>query len=93
MRYQDKSVVVEDADDITEETVLVSISNKVITITAANSLIDAVSIYDFSGALIRTKDAVNTAKTTISDLAVNHVPLLVQVLLENGKKVVKKVIY
>lgn len=93
LRYQDKSVVVEDADDVTEETVLVSISNKVITITAANSLIDAVSIYDFSGALIRTKDAVNTATTTISDLAVSHVPLLIQVLLENGKKVVKKIIY
>ncbi|OYX84771.1 MAG: hypothetical protein B7Y83_07085 [Flavobacteriales bacterium 32-34-25] len=91
LRYQDKTAVIE--DDIPVEGVLIATNDKVITINTAEEVIEAVYIYDFSGELVYSDTIVDTVGTTISNLSVSHPALIVQVVLANGKKAVKKIIY
>lgn len=91
LRYQDKTAVIE--DDIPVEGVLIATNDKVITINTAEEVIEAVYIYDFSGELVYSDTIVDTVGTTISDISVSHPALIVQVVLANGKKAVKKIIY
>lgn len=91
LRYQDKTAVIE--DDVPVEGVFISNNDKTITINTGDEVIKAIYVYDFSGGLIYSDTSVNTVGAIISDLSVSHPVLIVQVILENGKKAVKKIIY
>jgi len=97
LRYQDKNDVEEefdnDEDEVLVEGLLVSVNDKKININSADALIDRIYIYDFSGNKVYADKAINAATTIVSNLLINHQPLIVQVILENGKKAVKKIIY
>ncbi|MEN9908112.1 MAG: hypothetical protein RLZZ540_1261 [Bacteroidota bacterium] len=91
LRYQDKTAVIE--DDVPVEGVFISNNDKIITINTGDEVIKAIYVYDFSGGLIYSDISVNASAAVISDLSVGHPALIVQVILENGKKSVKKIIY
>lgn len=93
LRYQDKNAINEDTTEVAVEGVSIATNNKVIKINSVDVLIDAVYIYDFSGKLVYADAAVHTAVATISDLLLDYKALIVQIVLENGKKAVKKIIY
>ncbi|KDN56607.1 T9SS sorting signal type C domain-containing protein [Flavobacterium seoulense] len=92
LRYEDKNAVIEDVD-VPVEGVVISTKNKIITIAADDAIIETVAVYDFSGKLVYADNEVNLESTTISNLSTAHQALIVQVVLENGKKAVKKIIY
>lgn len=93
LRYQDKMAVIEDDTDVSVEGVLISTNEKIITINTADDMISAVYVYDFSGGIVYSDTAVNIAGATIGNLLVGHSVLIVQVVLKNGKKASKKIIY
>nr|WP_288833322.1 hypothetical protein [uncultured Flavobacterium sp.] len=93
LRYLDKNAVIEDTTAVEVEGVLISTNDKVIKINSATEVIDAIYIYDFSGELVYSDMAVDTVGTTISNLSVVHPALIIQVVLANGKKASKKIIY
>lgn len=93
LRYLDKNAVIEDTTAVEVEGVLISTNDKVIKINSATEVIDAIYIYDFSGELVYSDMAVDAVGTTISNLSVAHPALIIQVVLANGKKASKKIIY
>ena len=93
LRYVDKNALIIDAVDVPVEGVLVSTTDKNIKITTTGAVINEVYIYNFSGGLVYSDTVVNTTATSISNLLVDYGGLIVQVVLENGKKAVKKIIY
>ncbi|MFA9193233.1 hypothetical protein AAGV33_02360 [Flavobacterium sp. FBOR7N2.3] len=90
--YEDKNAV-EEIVDVNVEGVVISTKDKIIAIDSASEIIKTISVYDFSGKYVYYDAAVNVAATTISNLSNAHHALIVQVVLENGKKAVKKIIY
>ena len=93
LRYEDKNALVETVSDNAVEGVVISNKNKTITIAAPDEIINAVSIYDFSGRLVYSDTEVNLETVTIRNVSGTHQILIVTVVLENGKKAVKKIIY
>ncbi|WP_164905434.1 T9SS type A sorting domain-containing protein [Flavobacterium sufflavum] len=98
LRYQDKTAVIEDDTDVPDvdvsvEGVLISTNDKIITINIADDVISAVYVYDLSGEIVYSDTAVNATGAIIGDLSVGHPVLIVQVVLKNGKKASKKIIY
>ncbi|WP_140486326.1 glycine-rich domain-containing protein [Flavobacterium sp. GSA192] len=93
LRYLDKNAAIEDTTAVEVEGVLISTNDKVIKINSATEIIDAIYIYDFSGELVYSDMAVDAVGTTISNLSVAHPALIIQVVLANGKKASKKIIY
>ena len=77
--------------DVVKGNVVVYKSNGSIAVTAPNEIIQSVKLFDIRGREIATHENVN--KTTVSMVApdVNRV-LLVQIDLENNKKVTKKIV-
>lgn len=93
LRYEDKNAVIEDINDVAVEGVLISSKNKIITINTTDEIIKTIHVYDFSGRLVYSDTEVNVTAATISNLSNAAQALIVQVVLENGKKAVKKIIY
>lgn len=93
LRYEDKNAVIEDVSDVAVEGVLISSKNKIITIDTTDEIIKTIHVYDFSGRLVYSDTDVNVTATSISNLSNAAQALIVQVVLENGKKAVKKIIY
>lgn len=93
LRYEDKNAVIEDISDVAVEGVLISSKNKIITIDTTDEVIKTIHVYDFSGRLVYSDTDVNVTAATISNLSNAAQALIVQVVLENGKKAVKKIIY
>ncbi|MBD0725425.1 hypothetical protein B6A10_09565 [Flavobacterium sp. L1I52] len=91
--YQDKNAVEEDTVDTEVAGVVIAVKDKTITINSADSLINTVAVYDFSGRLVYSNSVINANSTAVRNLFVNHAALIVQLELENGKKVNRKIIY
>lgn len=91
--YQDKNAVEEDMVDTEVAGVVIAVKDKMITINSADSLINTVAVYDFSGRLVYSNSVINANSTAVRNLFVNHAALIVQLELENGKKVNRKIIY
>ena len=93
LRYQDKNAVIETTEDTAVETILISTVEKDINVTTSESVINEVYVYDFSGKLVYSDTELNTVATTINNLLIDSAPLIVKVVLENGKETSKKIIY
>jgi hypothetical protein len=80
-----------------ENTILVSVGNKEIKISAFNQIVEKVFIYDLSGKLIYSKDSVSDSKLVIdpeaSGLKTSNQVLLIKVVLDNNHTETQKVIY
>lgn len=79
-------------DFITTSDVLIS-SSDVISVNAMSRTIQNVKIYNVLGQLLLDADAVNSNTFETSKLQKNNTTLLVQVTLENGAKVTKKIVF
>ncbi|GEC70936.1 hypothetical protein FFL01_04750 [Flavobacterium flevense] len=93
LRYEDKNALVETVSDSAVEGVVISNKNKTITIATTDEIIKTIYIYDFSGRLVYSDTEVNLETVTIRNVSGTHQILIVTVVLENGKKAVKKIIY
>lgn len=91
LKYQDKEAEI--VEETVDSSVVVSANNKKIRIVVDEAEIKEVCVYDFSGNLVYSKEKIDKADILIDNLPVTHKALIVKVLLANGKKTVKKIIY
>ncbi|NRT16272.1 putative delta-60 repeat protein [Flavobacterium sp. 28A] len=71
---------------------IVSVSNKYLNVTS-DVLIKAIKIYDISGRSVYEQKAVNDNFITLEDFLSTNNVLLIKILLDNNKTVIRKVIY
>lgn len=77
----------------TNEKIFVSSKNKIIKVISTEGLIKDLSVFDISGKLLYNKNNVENSEFQISNLGISHQVLLVRVVLENGSKTSKKIIF
>ena len=77
--------------DVVNSNVVVYKSNGSIVVTAPNEIIKNVKLFDIRGRQIATQENVNNTTVSLVAPAINGV-LLVQIELENNKKVTKKIV-
>jgi hypothetical protein len=92
LRYTDKTLGTTDFDT-TNNQILVSNKNRQLTINAFDDFIDKVVIYDAAGRKIYQKRNVANKELTVLNLASGQQVLLVNVVLQNGRKIIKKIVY
>jgi hypothetical protein len=68
-------------------------SSDVITVQATNQSIQSVQIHNVLGQLLINEKEINAETFEINTLQKNKAPLIIQVTLENGKKIAKKLIF
>lgn len=90
LRYTNETLGGEDF--INNSDVLI-FSSDVISVNAMSRTIQNVKIYNVLGQLLLDSDAVNSDTFETSKLQKNNTTLLVQVTLENGAKVTKKIVF
>ena len=90
LRYTNETLGGEDF--INNSDVLI-FSSDVISVNAMSRTIQNVKIYNVLGQLLLDSDAVNSDTFETSKLQKNNTTLLVQVTLENGIKVTKKIVF
>ncbi len=92
IRYTDKTLGTGDFENL-EDSVLISVKNKVISITSSKETIKDVNIFNVGAQLMYSKDKVNSSELQINNLHSSDQVLLVKVTLENGSTVSKKVVF
>lgn len=92
LRYTDKTLI---SDEFLKdnESVLVSSKNKQLQINSTKESIDEVTIYNLAGRKIYQKSKINATDLLMLNLFVGHQVLLLKILLQNGKTVIKKIMY
>lgn len=76
-----------------KESVLVFRKNKQLQINSTEELIDEVAIYDLSGRKMYQRSNINDINFSVLNLVSNHQVVLVNIVFQNGRSVVKKVVY
>jgi hypothetical protein len=90
LRYENETL---GSDDFTNtDDVLVSSSN-VIAIASPNQMIKSVQIHNVLGQLLVNETGISASTFEINSIQKNSVPLIIQITLENGVKVTKKIVY
>ena len=92
IRYTNKTLGTGDFEDL-DNTLLVSIKDKVIKVNAAKENIKEVNIYDISGNLIYSKKKIGATELQIPNLQSSNQILIVKAILENDYTVSKKIIF
>ena len=92
LRYTNKTLGTGDFENI-EDSVLISVKNKVVSITSSKETIKDVNIFNVGAQLMYSKNKVNSSELQINNLHSSDQVLLVKVTLENGSTVSKKVIF
>ncbi|WP_374399809.1 GEVED domain-containing protein [Flavobacterium sp.] len=90
LRYTNETLGNEDFDN--DFNVLIA-SSDVISILATNEIIQSVQIHNVLGQLLVNEKNISSESFEINTLQKNNAPLIIQVTLENGKKVSKKLIF
>ncbi|EAZ96655.1 Outer membrane autotransporter barrel [Flavobacteria bacterium BAL38] len=90
LRYTNETLGSEDFEN--DATVLVS-STDVISISAPHERIQSVQIHNVLGQLLVNETAISASSFQVNSLQKNTVPLIVQITLENGVKVTKKIVF
>jgi len=67
--------------------------NHIMNLDAGASIIDSVRIFDIRGRMVYSRSKISSVKTRLDDLRAEHQMLLVQVMMENGEVITKKVAY
>ena len=90
LRYKNETL---GGDDFTNtDDVLVSSSN-VIAIASPNQMIKSVQIHNVLGQLLVNETGISASTFEINSIQKNSVPLIIQITLENGVKVTKKIVF
>lgn len=90
LRYENETL---GSDDFTNtDDVLVSSSN-VIAIASPNQMIKSVQIHNVLGQLLVNETGISASIFEINSIQKNSVPLIIQITLENGVKVTKKIVF
>ena len=92
LRYTSKTLGTGEFEDL-QNSVLVSLKNKVVKISSSKETIKTVNIYNIGAQLLYNKDNVNSSELLISNLNSADQVLLVKTTLENGHTVTKKIVY
>ncbi|MFB3386399.1 T9SS sorting signal type C domain-containing protein [Flavobacterium sp. LAR06] len=92
LHYVNKSLGTEDIEG-TEQTVVISVKDKIIKVNSAKENIKEVSVFDVSGKLLYNKTKVNATELQIANLQSTNQILLVKTTLENGYSTLKKVVF
>ena len=90
LRYTNETLSNEDFES--DSNVLIS-SSDIITVHAINETIQSVQIHNVLGQLLVNEKNVSSETFEVSTLQKNKAPLIIQVTLDNGKKITKKLIY
>lgn len=90
IRYTNETLSNDDFEN--DSNILIS-SSDVITVQATNQSIQSVQIHNVLGQLLINEKEINAETFEINTLQKNNAPLIIQVTLENGKKVAKKLIF
>ncbi len=92
LRYTNKTLATINLE-MPENQILISNKNRQIKINSFAETIDKVSVFDLLGRAIYQKNKVNSNELTILNLASSQQIILVNVTLQNGQTVTKKIIY
>ncbi|WP_427875542.1 T9SS sorting signal type C domain-containing protein [Flavobacterium sp. MMS24-S5] len=92
LRYTNKTLGTDDIESL-ENSVLISVKNKTVSITCSKETIKDVTIFNVGGQLVYSKYKVNSSELQITNLHSSDQVLLVKVTLENGSIITKKVIF
>ncbi|RYJ39482.1 RemA [Flavobacterium anhuiense] len=92
LRYTNKTLGTGDFENL-ESSVLVSVKDKVISITSSKETIKEVNIFDVGAQSLYSKKKVNSSELQINNLHSSDQVLLVKVTLENGSTITKKVVF
>jgi hypothetical protein len=92
LRYTGKTLGTDDLENL-ENSVLISVKNKTVSITCSKETIKEVNIFNVGAQLVYSKNKVNSSELQIANLHSSDQVLLVKVTLENGSTVTKKVIF
>ncbi|MCM0665657.1 T9SS sorting signal type C domain-containing protein [Flavobacterium tyrosinilyticum] len=92
LRYTNKTLGTDDIENL-ENSVLISVKNKTVSITCSKETIKDVTIFNVGGQLVYSKNKVNSSELQITNLHSSDQVLLVKVTLENGSIITKKVIF
>ncbi|WP_158589723.1 T9SS sorting signal type C domain-containing protein [Flavobacterium sp. 120] len=60
---------------------------------STKEFIDEISIYDLAGRKIYQRNNINDIDFSLLNLASNHQALVINIVLQNGHSVVRKVVY
>lgn len=74
------------------DSVVIRNANNQITVNSSDKVIDEVSIYDLQGRLLSYYSKVRTQTFTTQNLNINNQMVVVKVILDGNKEMVKKVI-
>ncbi len=92
LRYTNKTLGTGDFENL-ENSVLVSVKDKVVKITSSKETIKEVNVYNIGAELLYSNDKVNASDLQITNLHSSDQVLLVNITLENGHNFTKKVIF
>lgn len=91
LRYSSDNLV--EGNTEAENKVFVFVQDKVLKINSSDGFIDKIAIYGVGGGKVFYKEDVNQAGLTVSNVVSGEQLLIVNVVLQNGTTVSKKIIY
>jgi uncharacterized delta-60 repeat protein len=92
VRYTAKTLAIDDFENRKKE-ILVSVKNKVITITTSKQNIREVAVFSVSGKLLYYKKKIGNTQLQIQNIAPGEQVLLVKVILENEDTSTSKIVF
>jgi hypothetical protein len=92
LRYTNKSLSISDIEDM-EQTLLVSVKEKIIKVTSTKENMSEVSVFDVTGKLLYNKKKIDATKLQISNLQSVSQVLLVKITLENQYTSTTKIVF
>ncbi len=92
LRFTNKTLGTDDFENL-ENSVLVSVKDKVVKITSSKETVKEVNIYNIGAQLLYSNEKVNASELQITNLHSSDQVVLVNITLENGHNFTKKVIF
>lgn len=92
LRFADKNLALNELEK-DKESVLVYNKSKQLQVNSAKEFIDEISIFDMAGRKIYEKNNINDIDFSVLNLSSNHQVLLINIVLQNGHSVLRKVAY
>ncbi|MDI5897922.1 T9SS sorting signal type C domain-containing protein [Flavobacterium yafengii] len=92
LRFTDKTLALNEFER-DKKSVLVFNENQQLQVNSTKEFIDEISIYDLAGRKIYERNNINEIDFSLLNLVSNHQALLINIVLQNGHSVVRKVVY
>ena len=91
LRYTNKTLGIGDIEN-PDNSILVSVKDKVVKVTSSKENIKQVTLFDVSGKQLYSKNKVGATELQLQNLPISNQVLLVNITLENGYVTTKKII-